>query len=113
MAEEKVVNEKVLVTDVSELKVPKEPKEVEISLGGNKIFKIKIREPTWLDKIQAWTELLEMSEEGKPKMNFALYYKRMLSALIVEPKLTEKDIEELSTTVGVELQKLVPPPFEQ
>ena len=119
MAEEKKADvevpkvvEKPLITDVNEILVAKEPREHTISMG-DKDIKIKLKEPSWMDRFQAWSSFLEMNEDtGKPKMNFVEYYKIIIKKCLVEPKLTDEQVEALSARFVTELQKLLPPPIE-
>ena len=104
-----------VVATLDDIKVSGNPTEHKIVLKDNKVLKVWMKEPTWVDKqyaLSGWVEIDQKAKEAKP--NFMEYYRRILERCLVrsEPPFNMTDVLSLRPEVGEALEKLLPSPIE-
>lgn len=88
--------------------------EIKVAEDSDKIIKVWIKEPTWLQVESALSSVMDVdSKTQEMSLNLTKMYRFMVTEFIgkTEPQLTHLELLRLSPYIGNQLKNILPNPF--
>jgi len=88
--------------------------EIKVAEDSDKIIKVWVKEPTWLQVETALSSVMDVdSQTQEMTLNLTKMYKFMIKEFIgkTEPSLSPIELLRLSPYIGAQLKEVLPNPF--
>tara|TARA_R110002020_G_scaffold52438_7_gene147382 strand:+ start:4370 stop:4747 length:378 start_codon:yes stop_codon:yes gene_type:complete len=88
--------------------------EIKVAEDSDKIMKVWVKEPTWLQVETALSSVMDVdSQTQEMSLNLTKMYKFMVTEFIAktEPSLTHIELLRLNPYIGAQIKEILPNPF--